>query len=68
MIDGIRLAGLAGVELTGVWVTGASRWGVALDRVRGAAVISSWMEDNRYGGLGLTTTSDVLVIAGLVGT
>lgn len=64
LIDGILLSEVTRAELTRVLVTGASRWGVALDRVAGGTVASSELVDNRYGGLGLITASDVLVDGG----
>jgi hypothetical protein len=63
-VDGILLSGLARASLSRVLVAGASRWGVALDRVAGGTVASSTLDDNRYGGLGLITASDVFVDGG----
>jgi hypothetical protein len=64
LIDGILVSQADRAELSRVLVTGASRWGVALDRVAGGAITSSTLDDNRYGGLGLITASDILVDGG----
>lgn len=63
-VDGILLSRVGWAALSRVLVTGASRWGVALDQVAGASLTGSALDDNRYGGLGLITSQDVLVEGG----
>ena len=64
VVDGIVLRDLSRANLSGVTATGASRWGVALERVKAAEIGGARLEDNRYGGLGLTASYDVTVEGG----
>jgi hypothetical protein len=63
-VDGLLVSRVGWAALSRVLVTGASRWGVALDQVAGGRVASSEMDDNRYGGLGLIASTDILVDGG----
>jgi len=64
LVDGILLSRLADATLSRVLITGASRWGIALDQIAAAHLTDCALDDNRYGGLGLITSTDVLVEGG----
>ena len=64
LVDGILVVHAGRADLSRVRVAGAARWGVALDRVAGGHLADCAFVDNRYGGLGLVTSSDVLIEGG----